>query len=145
MMQLPKIKTQRVSKRVGRGTSSGKGKTSSRGQKGQKARNKVRLGFEGGQTPIFKRLPLSKGKGNVKISKKPIVVNLKFLNMLKPNTKVTLETLITAGIVKEADASRFGVKILGDGELYNPYTIALPISKSAKKKVEQAGGTVETN
>lgn len=136
-------KIARQSKRVGRGTSSGKGKTSSRGQKGQKARGKVRLGFEGGQTPLFKRLPFRRGKGNAKISKKPIVVNLKVLNLLPANTKVTLDALIKAGIV-EADSARvYGVKILGDGELTNPYTIALPISNKAKVKVEQAGGTVE--
>lgn len=143
LAQLPQIKVARQSKRLGRGTSSGKGKTSSRGQKGQKARGKVRLGFEGGQTPLFKRLPFRRGKGNKKISKKPIIVNIKILNLLPANTKITVETLIKAGIVKEDDAKMFGVKILGDGAVTNAYTIALPISNKARIKIEQAGGKVE--
>jgi len=141
LSNLPKIVKKRK-KRLGRGLGSGRGKTAGRGTKGQKARGKVRAGFEGGQTPLIKRLPLRRGKGNPKISRKPLAVNLKILNSLPKNTTVDLENLIKAKIVDEKDARLFGVKILGDGEIKVPLTISLPVSKSARKKIEQAGGKI---
>jgi len=141
LSQLPKVVGKRK-KRSGRGSGSGRGKTAGRGTKGQKARGKVRVGFEGGQTPLIKRLPLRRGKGNLKISKRPLVVNLKILDLLPKDSMVDLENLIKAKIVDEREAHLFGVKILGDGEIKVPLTINLPISNRAKKKIEEAGGRI---
>ncbi|TSC54380.1 MAG: large subunit ribosomal protein L15 [Microgenomates group bacterium LiPW_16] len=142
--ELPKI-TKKPKKRVGRGAGSGRGKTAGRGTKGQKAREKIKLGFEGGQLPLIKRLPLKRGKGrNKPIKPGPIIVNVKYLNILPKNTEVDLETLIKARIVKEDEARSFGVKILGDGELLLPLTVKLPCSGGAKEKIEKAGGKVTT-
>jgi len=139
---LPKTTT-KSKKRVGRGYGSGRGKTSGRGTKGQKARGKVKLGFEGGQLPLIKRLPLQRGKGKFKsFKKKPLVVNVKVLNLLPKKETVDLKTLIKYRIVKEDEAKKFGVKILGDGELRIPLTVELPCSKGAIKKIEEAGGKI---
>lgn len=141
--QLPKTTTKKK-KRRGRGYGSGKGgHTVGRGQKGQKARSKVASRFEGGQTPLTRRLPLRRGKSNLRAKAKPLVVNLKFLNLLPPNSKVSLETLIDEGIVAGDQARKFGVKILGEGQVLQPLTIGLPCSKGAKEKIEAAGGKVE--
>ncbi len=140
---LPKI-TEKKAKRIGRGQGSGKGKTGGRGTKGQKARGKVTIThphFEGGQRPLIKRLPYRRGKGYRKISKKPLVINLEVLNLLpKSVSTVNLETLIKFGIVAEDDAKKYGVKILGDGNLSRVLTIDLPISKSAAQKIQKAKG-----
>ncbi len=146
--RLPKTKT-RPKKRVGRGYGSGKGgHTVGRGQKGQKARYKVKPGFEGTKTKksLLKRLPLLRGKGKLK-SRKPkvIIVNLKYLNILPKNSKVTIESLSKHKIIREEEGKKFGVKILGEGKLEKPLTICLPISKGAKKKIVKAGGKVEVN
>lgn len=141
---LPTIKT-KSAKRVGRGQGSGKGKTAGRGTKGQKARGKISIThphFEGGQRSIFKRLPYKRGKDNPRISTKPLVINLAALNLLPKNQTVTIETLAKFGIVKKDDAQNLGVKILGAGDLKIPLIISLPISKSAGKKIEKAGGKV---
>jgi len=133
-------------KRIGRGPGSGKGKTAGRGTKGQKARGGLSIGhshYEGGQRPLFKRLPYRRGKGNPKIEKKPIVVNLEALNLLPAGEKVNLETLVKFKIVEKKDAQIFGVKILGDGRLSKALTINLPISKSAAQKVQKAGGKIQ--
>lgn len=143
--KLPKT-TKKTKKRVGRGYGSGKGgHTVGRGSKGQKARSKVKLGFEGTKTKksLLKRLPLLRGKGKLKPRKpNPLVVNLKYLNLLPKNTQVTLETLGKYGIIKQTEGKRFGVKILGEGKIEKPLTVSLPISKSARKKIEKAGGKV---
>jgi large subunit ribosomal protein L15 len=142
---LPKI-TQKTEKRIGRGQGSGKGKTGGRGTKGQNARSKLSIThshFEGGQRPLFKRLPYKKGKGNSKISKKPLIVNLETLSILPKNTIVNLETLIKFSIVDKDDAKTYGVKILGEGKIAIPLTIKLPISKSAAQKIQKVGGKVE--
>jgi len=141
---LPKITSQRK-KRIGRGLGSGKGKTGGRGTKGQKARGKLPIGhphFEGGQRPLFKRLPYKRGKNNPKISKKPLIVNLEALNILPKGQIVNLESLIKFGIVKSDDAKRYGVKILGGGSLNIPLVIQLSTSKSAIEKIKKAGGKV---
>jgi len=141
--QLPKIK-KTSKKRLGQGHGSGKVKTSGRGTKGQKARNKVPMYFEGGALPLIKRLPYRRGKGrNKSFNKQPLVVNIKFLNAFSKNQIVDLSALVKAKIVKESDAKQFGVKILGDGELNQALIVKLPISKSAAKKIEKAGGSVE--
>lgn len=141
--QLPKT-TIKSKKRLGRGYGSGRGKTAGRGTKGQKARSKVKLGFEGGQLPLIKRLPLKRGKGRFKpFKKKPLAVNVKLLNFFPKEEKVTLKTLIKYKIVKEDEAKKFGVKILGDGDLKIPLIVELPCSKGAIKKIEAAGGKVK--
>lgn len=142
--KLPKM-AEKKAKRIGRGPGSGKGKTSGRGTKGQNARSRLPVThshFEGGQRPIIKRLPYRRGKGNYKSQKKPIVINLKALNLLTKNQIVNVETLAKAGIVNKQDAQAQGVKILGDGQLSIALNVELPISKSAAEKVVKAGGTV---
>ncbi len=144
--KLPKIKT-KSKKRVGRGISSGKGKTAGRGTKGQKARGKVVIThphFEGGQRPLFKRLPYRRGKGNAKISKKPIIINLEAINLIPKGTTVNIESLIKYRIVEEMDAKKFGVKILGDGNILSGsgYKFEVPTSKNATRKIEKSGGKV---
>lgn len=132
-------------KRVGRGYGSGKGgHTSGRGSKGQKARSSVSILYEGikVQKSFIKRLPLKRGKGKLNPRKKPLVINLGLLNMMPAGSSVNLETLIKAGLVDEKDAKALGVKILGDGTIEKKLTIELPISNSAAKKVEKAGGKV---
>ncbi len=130
-------------RRLGRGEGSGRSKTSGRGTKGQNARGTMRTGFEGGQLPLIKRLPLYRGKlRNPTISPKALVINLKVLNILPKDTIVNRETLIKHRILPK-EALKSYVKILGDGELTIPLTIALPLSKQAAKKVTSAGGKIE--
>ena len=130
-------------KRVGRGHGSGKVKTSGRGTKGQKARGTMRPGFEGGQLALLKRLPFKKGKSrNNPISIKPLVINLKSLNNFPESSVIDREFLIESGLVKKDDALKYGVKILGEGEIKIPLTIKLPCSKSAAAKITAVGGTV---
>ena len=141
---LPKT-IKRNNKRLGRGPGSGKGKTAGRGTKGQKARGGLSVRhphYEGGQRSLFKRLPYRRGKGNAKITKKPIVVNLGALNLIPAGDKVNLEALVKFKIVDKKDAQVFGVKILGDGKLSKALTVEVPISKSAAQKVQKAGGKV---
>lgn len=138
--------TVKKKKRVGRGYGSGKGgHTVGRGQKGQKSRSKVSLLFEGTKRrkSLMGRLPMMRGKGKLKpFSKKSLIVNLKFLNLLKSGATVDVNTLIKAGIVNKKDALEYGVKILGDGELSKKLIVKLPASKGAKKKIEKAGGRI---
>ncbi|MCZ0718073.1 50S ribosomal protein L15 [Aerococcus kribbianus] len=130
-----------VRKRIGRGTSSGQGKTSGRGQKGQKARSggKVRLGFEGGQTPLFRRIP-KRGFTNLN-RKEYAVVNLDDLNVFEDGQNVQPADFIEAGIVKKEKA---GIKVLGNGELERKLNVkATKFSASAKEAIEAAGGSCE--
>ncbi len=127
-------------KRVGRGIGSGTGKTSARGQKGQNSRSGggVRPGFEGGQMPLFRRLP-KRGFYNL-FSKKTQAINVSELNRFEEGTEVTKELLIEKGLVKESKAID-GVRILGDGELNVKLNVkASHFSKSAKEKIEACGG-----
>ena len=137
----PNEGARRNKKRVGRGTSSGYGKTAGRGQKGQLARTggKTRLGFEGGQMPLFRRMP-KRGFNNVN-RKEYAIINLEDLNGFKDGSEVTIDSLKSAGLVKkELD----GVKLLANGELKAKLTIKVnKVSEAAKKAVEAAGGTVE--
>lgn len=127
--------------RVGRGTSSGNGKTSGRGQKGLKARSggKVRLGFEGGQTPLYRRIPK---RGFTNINKKTwALVNVKDLNVFEDGQEVSPEVLVKAGLIKNM---KFPVKVLNEGELSKKLTVkAQQFSAAAKEAIEAAGGTCE--
>lgn len=128
-------------KRLGQGHGSGKVKTGGRGTKGQLARNKVPLYFEGGALPLIKRLPFRRGKGrNKSFRKVPLVINLKHLAKFSKNQVVDIDSLIKNKIVNASDAKEFGVKILGDGEIKEALIIKVAISKSALKKIEKAGG-----
>lgn len=125
--------------RVGRGTSSGNGKTAGRGQKGQKARSKVRVGFEGGQMPLFRRMP-KRGFKNVN-RKDYAIVNLETLNKFEDGTEVTPALLVETRVVKD---EKDGIKVLGNGELTKKLTVkASKFSASAKAAIEAAGGTAE--
>lgn len=141
-----RTKTKKSRKRVGRGYGSGRGgHTSGRGQKGQKARGSVGVLFEGVKIrkSLLHRLPFQRGKGKFSSRPKPLVVNLSALNLLKDGSRVDIETLARAGVVRLEDAREFGVKILGDGELSRKLTVVLPTSKSAEAKIVKAGGKVE--
>lgn len=133
--------SRRSRKRVGRGTASGYGKTAGRGTKGQNSRSGggVRLGFEGGQTPLFQRLPK---RGFTNYNRKDYaIVNVERLNVFEEGTTVTPELLLEEGIISKVLS---GVKILGDGELTKKLTVsANKFSQSAKASIEAAGGTVE--
>lgn len=127
---------------VGRGNGCGKGKTSGRGQKGQNSRagGGVRLGFEGGQTPLFKRLAK---RGFTHVSKiEYAIVNVEDLNSFAADSLVDKEALTKAGLINKEYVG--GVKVLGNGEITVKLTVKVnKISASAKAKIEAAGGTVE--
>ncbi|ADM72023.1 50S ribosomal protein L15 [Paenibacillus sp. SEL3] len=128
-------------KRLGRGPSSGTGKTSGRGHKGQNARSGggVRPGFEGGQNPLYRRLPK---RGFVNPTRKEYaVLNIEDLNSFAAGTEVSPEFLLNNGIVKNAKS---GIKILGNGEITVKLTVkANKFSQSAVEKIEAAGGKTE--
>jgi large subunit ribosomal protein L15 len=129
-------------KRIGRGIGSGTGKTAGKGHKGQNARSGggVRLGFEGGQTPLFRRLP-KRGFNNSVFATEYAEVNVGKLNKFEAGTVVTPELLKEAKIIKSL---KDGVKILGNGELTVGLTVqAQAFSKSAIEKIEAAGGKAE--
>ena len=126
--------------RRGRGHGSGNGKTAGKGHKGQKARSGApRPGFEGGQMPLYRRLP--KRGFTCRNSKEIVGINVDMLNRFDENTEVTVETLMEAGIVNNP---RDGVKILGNGELTKKLTVKVnAFSASAKEKIEALGGKAE--
>ena len=129
-------------KRVGRGTGSGLGKTSGKGHKGQNARSGggVRPGFEGGQLPLFRRLP-KRGFSNAIFKTTYAVLNLSDLNKFEENTTITPELLKEMGILKN---QLNGVKILGNGTLEKKLTVqANQFSKKAKEAIEKLGGKAE--
>ena len=126
--------------RRGRGHGSGNGKTAGKGHKGQKARSGApRLGFEGGQMPLYRRIPK---RGFTNRNQKDIVgINISALERFENGSEVSIETLIETGIVKNP---RDGVKILGNGELTKKLTVqANAFSASAKEKIEALGGNAE--
>ena len=128
-------------KRLGCGESSGHGKTSGKGHKGQKARSggSLRLGFEGGQMPLIRRLP-KRGFNNAAFHKHYAIVNLDDLNEFKAGTVVNEQLLRESKLIR-GDVT--GIKILGDGELKHALKIeADKVSESAKEKIEKAGGSV---
>jgi large subunit ribosomal protein L15 len=136
-------------KRVGRGLGSGKGRYSTRGLKGQKARsgsNKMRAGFEGGQMPIYMRLgklrgPYSKDAMPVGPHRtRTVAVNVRDLERFDAGTEITPESLADAGLIRN---TRYDLKILGEGELTKKLSVsAHNFSKTAREKIEKAGGTI---
>ena len=130
-------------KRLGQGESSGHGKTSGKGHKGQKARSggSIRLGFEGGQMPLIRRLP-KRGFNNAAFKTKYAIINLRDLNQFDDGASVDEKTLRAAGLVR---GTIDGIKILGNGELTKKISIvADKVSASAKEKIEKAGGSVNS-
>ena len=129
-------------KRVGRGCGSGMGKTSTRGHKGQNARkgHKQKLGFEGGQMPLVRRLP-KRGFNNARFNAKALGVNLSDLEKkFEAGAEITIETLAKAGF---SDNKKPKIKILAKGELTKKFAVkGVPVSASAKAKIEAVGGTV---
>jgi large subunit ribosomal protein L15 len=137
-------------KRVGRGLGSGNGRYSGRGIKGQKARSgshKMRAGFEGGQMPVYMRLP--KQRGNTSKDAMPVgpfrtstvPVNVRDLGRFEDGAEVTPESLVEVGLIKN---TKTDVKLLGDGDVARKLTVRVhAISATAREKVEAAGGTVE--
>jgi len=133
--------SRKAPKRVGRGIASGNGKTAGRGHKGQNARSGggVRPGFEGGQNPLYRRLP--KRGFNNRFRKEYAIVNIEELNRFEAGTEVTPELLMEQGIVKNPLA---GIKILGNGEIKVGLTVkANKFSQSAVEKIQAAGGKTE--
>ena len=129
-------------KRLGRGIGSGLGKTSGKGHKGQWARSGggVRIGFEGGQMPLARRLPKRGFDNNWK--KVYSVVNVSALEVFEENTVITAELLLAAGILSKIEP--YGLKVLGDGEITKALTVkAAKFTKSAIEKIEKIGGKVE--
>ena len=133
--------SRKVRNRVGRGTSSGNGKTSGRGQKGQNSRSGggVRLGFEGGQTPLFRRVPK---RGFTNINRKEFaIVNLDTLNRFEDGTVVTPALLVETKVIK---SEKSGIKVLGNGQVERKLTVkASKFSQAAKEAIEAAGGSIE--
>jgi len=138
--QLPSIMTKSL-RRIGRGHGSGRVKTSGRGTKGQNARKYVKIGFEGGQLPLSRRLPLLRGKlRNKGTSPKPRVLSVSKLNGLKDGAVVTRELLVKEHML---DPRELYVKLVGDKETLNvKLTVKIPCTASAKALIEKAGGTV---
>ena len=144
-MELSKLSPAEGSKhsqnfRRGRGHGSGNGKTAGKGHKGQKARSGApRIGFEGGQMPLFRRIP-KRGFTN-RNSKDIVAVNVSVLDRLEDGVEVTPDTLLAAGIIRH---TRDGVKLLGNGSVTKKFTVKyIAVSESAKAKIEAAGGTCE--
>jgi len=128
-------------KRKGRGIGTGNGKTAGRGHKGQKARSGggVRVGFEGGQMPLVRRVP-KRGFNNI-FAKPPESINVSALNVFDDGAEVGIAELLEAGIVSKGT---YGVKILGNGSITKKLTVKVSaFSESAKEKIEAAGGKAE--
>jgi large subunit ribosomal protein L15 len=137
----PRPGSRHRTKRLGCGESSGHGKTSGKGHKGQKARSggSIRLGFEGGQMPLIRRLP-KRGFNNAAFHKNYAVVNVSELNAFKAGTVVNEQLLRESNLIRGHFA---GIKILGDGELKHDLQVQVDkISATAREKIEKAGGTV---
>ena len=137
----PVLGSTQVGKRKGRGTGTGNGKTAGRGHKGQKARSggKVRVGFEGGQMPLARRIP-KRGFNNI-FAKPLTAVNLSALNAFEDGATVDAAALEAKGIIKN---SKYGLKVLSGGELTKKLTVkAAAFSANAKAKIEEAGGKAE--
>ncbi|APM41159.1 50S ribosomal protein L15 [Clostridium kluyveri] len=128
-------------KRIGRGTGSGLGRNAGKGEKGQKARagGGVRIGFEGGQMPLYRRVP-KRGFTNI-FAKQYSELNVERLNIFEDGTEITPELLIEKRMIRK---SKDGLKILGNGELQKKLTVkAVKFTKAAAQKIEAAGGKVE--
>jgi large subunit ribosomal protein L15 len=133
--------SKRASKRIGRGTGSGWGKSAGKGQDGQNSRSGggVRLGFEGGQMPLYRRLP-KRGFNNI-FAKKYSIISIDRLNVFEDGTEVTPELLLEKRIVRKLND---GIKVLSNGNLEKKLTVkAMKFSKAAIEKIEAAGGKAE--
>jgi large subunit ribosomal protein L15 len=149
LSNLKPAQARRSRKRIGRGIGSGKGRYSTRGLKGQKARsgsNKMRAGFEGGQMPIYMRLGKQRGpysKDAMPMGPhrtRTVSVNVRDLERFDPGTEITPESLAAAGLIRN---TKFDLKILGHGDLSKKLTVsAHNFSRSAREKIEQAGGSI---
>ena len=138
----PAIGSAKDSYRKGRGPGSGNGKTAGKGHKGQNARSGggVRPGFEGGQLPLYRKLP-KRGFNNAKFAKVYAIVNVEALNVFENGAVVDLEALMAKKIIRKAGD---GLKVLGNGELTRSLTVkATVFSATAKEKIEAAGGKIE--
>lgn len=135
--------SKKTRKRVGRGESSGLGKTCGKGSNGQKSRSgaSIPAGFEGGQMPLIKRVP-KRGFSNYPFKKEYALINVMDLEELFDNgTEITAELLLESGVIKKV---LDGIKVLGDGDITKKFTVKVQkISESAKNKIEAAGGKVE--
>ena len=132
----------KASFRKGRGAGSGNGKTAGKGHKGQNARSGggVRPGFEGGQLPLYRKLP-KRGFNNVRFGKQYAVINVEALNVFNDGDVVDFATLLAAGVVNKVFD---GIKVLGEGELTKKLTVKAKVfSASAKEKIEAVGGKTE--
>lgn len=139
LSQLPKLVASR-NKRLGRGHGSGKVKTSGRGTKGQKARDSMPRGFEGGQLPLIKRLPLLRGKGrNASQKEQSVAIPVAKLASLAQNTEVTLKTLKKEGIISKGV---YRVKLVGAGPITVSLKVSVPSTKTAAAAIVKAGGSV---
>jgi large subunit ribosomal protein L15 len=128
-------------KRLGQGESSGKGKTSGKGHKGQKARSggSIRLGFEGGQMPLIRRIP-KRGFNNAAFKREYAIVNLSDLNRFADGATIDEATLLEAKLIR---GKYVGVKVLADGEITRKLTISVDkVTDAAREKIEKAGGVV---
>jgi large subunit ribosomal protein L15 len=133
--------SRKAPKRVGRGTGSGTGRNAGRGENGQNARSGggVRPGFEGGQTPLYRRLP-KRGFTNI-FAKKITSINVDRLNVFEDGSVITVDTLLERGVISK---SQDGVKILGNGDITKKLTVRVNMfSKSAAEKIVAAGGKAE--
>lgn len=138
--KLPKL-TATKNKRLGHGYGSGKGgHTSSRGQKGQKARNGVRLSFTGSSWVWFKRLPFMRGKSRFNSFGKKTLINLTKLNIFESGAVVSIESLIAVGLISANQATITSVKIVGTGELKQKLHVMVPATLSAQAAIKKAGG-----
>jgi len=142
--QLPPVKS-KPKRRLGRGYGSQKGgHTSSRGQKGQKSRNKLPIWFEGGQLPLIRRTPFIKGKSRFNSLKpKPVTVTLDELNAFKANSTVDLKSISTTLKLSSQQLLNQGAKILASGQIKKALIVKVPASKTAAKAIQKAGGRVE--
>lgn len=138
--ELPKLTTTK-NKRLGHGYGSGKGgHTSSRGQKGQKARNGVRMSFTGSSWVWFKRLPFMRGKSRFNSFGKKALINLSTLNVFDNGAVVSVESLIALKIISKNQATISSVKIVGTGELKKKLSVMVPATLSAQKAILDAKG-----
>lgn len=140
LSKLPKI-VKRNKKRLGRGIGSGKGSKSSRGTtRHQKSRTNIPLHFEGGQARMVKKYPLLRGKGkNKSVAPATLIISLERLNIFKDGSIVDRISLLKMNLLKERNVK---FKVLANGKLTKKLTVKIPVSKSAKKQIEKAGGEV---
>lgn len=139
----PAPNSQTSRKRKGRGMASGSGKTSGKGTKGQNSRSGggVRLGFEGGQMPLVRRLPM-RGFNNKNFKKEYNIINLSQIDKFKENTVINLEFLIKNNVIKKQ--APYGLKVLGNGKITKAFTVqGAKFSESAIQKINKAGGKAE--